>query len=106
MTYDPAEHTIDEVHDHLAKHPEDKDAVLAAEKARGDDARSTLVSSLEGGGNNGKQADQPPATREGEAPVKPEDANISPPGEYPDDREGTWGYHSDEPGVQAGRQEG
>ena len=96
MSFDPAEHTIDEVHDHLASHPEDTDAVLAAEKARGDDARSTLVSSLENGSSR--------AAPEQQAQIEvAEDIDAGyPAGEYPE--EGIFGYVSDEPGVQAGRQ--
>ena len=91
MTYDPADHTIDEVHEHLAAHPEDTQAVLAAEQARGDDARSTLVSSLE----TQSQAAPEQQVQIEEAPAKPEDERISPPGEYPTDEAatpGTWGY--------------
>ena len=47
MAYDPADHTIEEVREHLAKHPKDTEAVIAAERARGDDARVTLISLLE-----------------------------------------------------------
>jgi hypothetical protein len=83
MTYDPSEHTIDEIHEHLAEHPEDTAAVLAAEQARGDDARVTLVSSLQ----NGQPAAAPTA-EEGE-PVEDIDAGF-PTGEYP--TEGTFGY--------------
>jgi hypothetical protein len=99
MTFNPADHTIDEVHEHLEAHPEDTAAVLAAEQARGDDARSTLVSSLEGAA--------PDQQAQIEESPKPEDERISPPGEYPTDESavpGTWGYESDAPGVQAGRE--
>jgi hypothetical protein len=39
--FDPGEHTVAEVHDYLAAHPADADAVLAAEAAG--KARITLV---------------------------------------------------------------
>lgn len=45
--FDPAEHTIADVDAHLEKHPEDRERVLAAEQARGDDARPTLVEKLQ-----------------------------------------------------------
>lgn len=45
--FNPADHTIAEVEAHLEENPQDAQRVLEAEKARGDDARSTLVSSLE-----------------------------------------------------------
>ena len=32
-SYDPGEHTVDEVQAYLAKHPDERDAVVAAEKA-------------------------------------------------------------------------
>ena len=98
MSFDPAEHTIDEVHEHLASHPEDTDAVLAAEKAHGDDARSTLVASLENGSSRA-------AAPEGQAQIEEGGEDIDagyPAGEYPS--EGIFGYVSDEPGVQAGRE--
>jgi hypothetical protein len=109
MTYNPADHTIDEVNEHLEQHPEDREAVLAAEKARGDEARSTLVSSLEGGSTDQQKAgDDPEQQPAGEDVPKPEDATIYPPGEYPSEEEagipGSFGYHSDAPGVQAGRE--
>ena len=46
--FNPADHTIEEVKAHLDEHPEDSQAVLEAERARGDDARVTLVNALEG----------------------------------------------------------
>jgi hypothetical protein len=45
--FDPGEHTVAEVEDYVAKHPDQADAVLAAEQAGKN--RTTLVSSLEGG---------------------------------------------------------
>lgn len=45
--YNPADHSVADVKAHLEKNPQDLNAVLEAEKARGDSARSTLVSSLE-----------------------------------------------------------
>lgn len=39
--FDPGEHTVAEVHDYLAEHPDQTDAVLAAEQAG--KARTTLV---------------------------------------------------------------
>ncbi|HET9666361.1 MAG TPA: hypothetical protein VFP09_06385 [Desertimonas sp.] len=86
MTYDPADHTIDEVHEHLEAHPEDTDAVLAAEQARGDDARVTLVADLERKAkpDNGASAEQEAA----ESTEKFDDG--VPHGEYP--TEGTFGY--------------
>jgi hypothetical protein len=40
-SFDPGEHTVVEVEEYLAKHPDETDAVLAAEKAG--KARTTLV---------------------------------------------------------------
>jgi hypothetical protein len=51
--FNPADHTIDEVKAHLEQHPEDADAVLAAEQARGDEARVTLLNTLERSGAQG-----------------------------------------------------
>lgn len=48
--YDPEDHTVPEVKDHVAEHPEETAAILAAEQEGKD--RSTLVSALE--------ADTPP----------------------------------------------
>jgi hypothetical protein len=45
--YDPSDHTVDEVKKYVADNPTTAQAVLDAEKARGDSARSTLVSHLE-----------------------------------------------------------
>lgn len=45
--YNPADYNIADVNAYLEKNPGEVQAVLAAEKARGADARSTLVSSLE-----------------------------------------------------------
>lgn len=44
-TYDPAEHSIPEINDHLAEHPEELEAVLAKEREGKD--RPTLIASLE-----------------------------------------------------------
>lgn len=46
--FNPAEHSIADVKAHLKKNPAEAQRVLDAEKARGGDARSTLVSHLEG----------------------------------------------------------
>lgn len=43
--YDPSEHTVDEVQAYVADNPDQKDAVLKAEKAGKN--RTTLVSALE-----------------------------------------------------------
>jgi hypothetical protein len=91
MSYDPAEHTIDEVHEYLADNPDETAAVLVAERARGDQARSTLVASLEGQsqGEPGVATDkQEPDT----LPVEEgEDLTAGyPHGEYPE--EGITGY--------------
>jgi len=105
MSYDPTEHSITEVHDYLDENPDEAAAVLAAEQARGEDARKTLVADLERRVKPDEETVDTPAQTEGEEYVKPEDANISPPGEYPTEgTPGIWGYHTDEPGVQAGRQ--
>ena len=40
-SFDPSEHTVADVHDYIAKHPDEADAVLAAEKSG--KARATLV---------------------------------------------------------------
>jgi hypothetical protein len=40
-SFDPGEHTVAEVHDYIAAHPGEADAVLAAEKSG--KARATLV---------------------------------------------------------------
>lgn len=45
--YDPSDHTIEEVNDYLKDNPNALQHVLDAEKARGDDARVTLVDSLQ-----------------------------------------------------------
>lgn len=45
--YDPSEHNVGEVEAHVEENPAEAKAVLEAEKARGDDARKTLVASLE-----------------------------------------------------------
>jgi hypothetical protein len=45
---DPAAYTIDEIKEWVDDHAADADEVLAAENARGGDARSTLVTWLEG----------------------------------------------------------
>ena len=98
MTYDPSEHTIDEVHDYLRDHPDEAAAVLAAEQARGDDARSTLVNSLQ---NSNASPDQQTGEQVevGEQNIDPVTGRPVgegyPPGEYPG--EGIFGYKSDEP---------
>lgn len=46
-TFDPADHNMADVEKHLADNPDQLQTVLDAEKARGDDARSTLVKQLE-----------------------------------------------------------
>ena len=43
VTYNPADHTVEEVKTYIDKHPDEADAIIAAEQARGDDARVTLV---------------------------------------------------------------
>lgn len=45
--FDPAVHTVDEVHGYLREHPEERGRVLALERAR-DKPRTTLVDALEG----------------------------------------------------------
>lgn len=45
--FNPADNTVADVKDHVGKNPAAVSDILAAEKARGDDARSTLVSWLE-----------------------------------------------------------
>lgn len=45
--YNPADHKVEDVEAHVEKNPAEAQAVLEAEKARGDDARKTLVASLE-----------------------------------------------------------
>jgi hypothetical protein len=84
--FDPSDHTVPEVEDYVDQHPDEAGAILDAERAGKN--RTTLVTFLEAAG-------QPTATPqtegdEGEVAVKPEDENVSPPGEYP--VEGTWGY--------------
>lgn len=90
MSYDPAEHTIDEVREYLAQHPEETDAVLAAEQAGKD--RVTLVNSLQDDGGDETDVDDGEDAADGDAPVADhvEDPNLFPPGEYPDT--GTTGY--------------
>jgi hypothetical protein len=44
--YDPGEHTVDDVLDYVDKHPDEADAVLAAEEAGKN--RTTLVAALGG----------------------------------------------------------
>lgn len=44
--YDPSKHPVSEVKAYVAEHPDEKDAILAAEK--GGQNRPTLVSALEG----------------------------------------------------------
>ena len=83
MSYDPAEHSINEVHEYLDAHPDETAAVLAAELARGDDARKTLVADLErkpGGGGGGEEI---PETLPTEPSEKFDDGH--PHGEYPED---------------------
>ena len=88
MTYDPGSHTIEEVQAYLADHPDETAAVLAAEQARGDDARSTLVNSLQS--REGREGEEG-----GETPDVPEDIDAGhPTGEYP--TEGTFGYNADD----------
>jgi hypothetical protein len=88
MSYDPAEHTIDEVHAYLAEHPDEQAAVLSAEQARGDDARVTLVNSLEG---DAPSLFKKPEGDEGEGGDEVVDLTAGyPDGEYPDD--GITGY--------------
>lgn len=41
--FDPAEHTVEEVQKHLAKNPNDTERVIEAERARGADARKTII---------------------------------------------------------------
>lgn len=60
-TFDPSAHNIADVEKHLAENPDQLQAVLDAEKARGDAARSTLVESLE------KQVSETPKPSEGPA---------------------------------------
>lgn len=93
MTYDPADHTIDEVREYLDQHPDEAAAVLAAEQARGDDARSTLVNSLQSqAGREGEPVEG------GETPDVPKDIDAGhPTGEYP--TEGTFGYNADDVGL-------
>lgn len=43
MSYNPADHTVEEVRAYIAEHPDEADAVIAAEQARGDQARTSLV---------------------------------------------------------------
>ena len=43
MSYNPGDHTVEEVRAYIEQHPDEADAVLAAEQARGDQARSTLT---------------------------------------------------------------
>ena len=45
--FDSTESTIDEVKDHVGEHPDETQVILDAERARGDDARSTLIDWLE-----------------------------------------------------------
>ena len=45
--FDSTESTIEAVKDHVGKHPDETQAILDAERARGDDARSTLIDWLE-----------------------------------------------------------
>jgi len=92
MSYDPAEHTIDEVHEYLADNPDETAAVLDAERARGDQARSTLVASLEGQ-SQGAPDDTAAVGRTDVEPVEGDAHDLSagyPPGEYPE--EGITGY--------------
>jgi hypothetical protein len=46
--YAPADHTIPEVKQHVTDHPDELAAILEAEQARGDEARSTLTEWLMG----------------------------------------------------------
>ena len=103
--YDPSEHTVEEVRTYLAEHPEETDAVLAAE-ADGKN-RTTLVNSTTNGEaqvqakpNGGE--DDPTLNEDG----KTIDPNTGlpvgegyPSGEYPET--GTFGYseftRSDQP---------
>ena len=45
--YNPADHNVDEVKAYVEENPQEAKAVLEAEQARGDDARTTLVKHLE-----------------------------------------------------------
>jgi hypothetical protein len=88
MSYDPAEHTIDEVHEYLDEYPNETEAVLAAEQARGDDARKTLVADLERKVKPEGEAEQQDTGEPAEPSEKFDDG--VPHGEYPD--EGIFGY--------------
>lgn len=62
--FNPADHKVDEVKAHVQENPQDLQAVLEAEKARGDDARSSLVSHLE---NLKEVTPEAPVAAEGKA---------------------------------------
>ena len=93
MSYDPSEHTIDEVREHLADHPEDTAQVLEAERSRGDDARVTLVSALE----SASAAEQPTSRDVEDVAVDNTGRPVGvgyPDGEYPET--GIFGYVTEE----------
>lgn len=46
--FNPADNNVDDVKKYVDDNPQEAQSVLDAEKARGDDARSTLVKHLEG----------------------------------------------------------
>ena len=91
--FDPADHTIQEVRDYLADHPDETAAVRAAEEARGDEARTTLLNSLSAQAAD----DDVDETAEGDEAEQNLDPVTGlpvgegfPPGEYPESN--TFGY--------------